>query len=164
MEKAASLKLTFLVAVLLCFVNATKSTGVPHGNKVNAIAVITGREGGPKGSIFFSRDGDHGPIILNGYLHGLPPGHHGFHVHVTGDTRHECNSAGSHFDPHNMSHGGKEDEHRHVGDLGNLFVDVYGPDSIIGRAIVIHKDQDDFGRAIRHASQSIITDLESLEL
>ncbi|KAH9754532.1 Integrase catalytic domain-containing protein [Citrus sinensis] len=102
------------------------------------------------------------PTILNGYLHGLPPGHHGFHVHAAGDTRHECNSAGSHFDPHNMSHGGKEDEHRHVGDLGNLFGDVYGnaylshfldnkirltgPDSIIGRAIVIHKDQDDFGR------------------
>ncbi|GAY63029.1 hypothetical protein CUMW_222330 [Citrus unshiu] len=94
MEKAASLKLTLLVAVLFCFVNSTKSTGVPHGNKVNAIAVITGREGGPKGSIFFFQDGDHGPTILNGYLHGLPPGHHGFHVHAAGDTRHECNSAG----------------------------------------------------------------------
>lgn len=35
-----------------------------------------------------------GPTILNGYLHGLPPGHHGFHVHAAGDTRHECNSAG----------------------------------------------------------------------
>lgn len=25
-----------------------------------------------------------------------------------------------------MLHGSKEDEHRHVGDLGNLIVDVYG--------------------------------------
>lgn len=37
----------------------------PHGNKVNAIAVITGREGGPKGSIFFFQDGDHGNLITN---------------------------------------------------------------------------------------------------
>ncbi|KAH9754535.1 Superoxide dismutase (Cu-Zn) 4AP [Citrus sinensis] len=170
MEKAASLKLTLLVAVLFCFVNSTKSTGVPHGNKVNAIAVITGREGGPKGSIFFYQDGDHGPTILNGYLHGLPPGHHGFHVHAAGDTRHECNSAGSHFNPHNMLHGSKEDEHRHAGDLGNLIVDAYGnaylshfldnkirltgPHSIIGRAIVIHKDQDDFGRGGHNDSKS----------
>ncbi|KAH9688544.1 Superoxide dismutase (Cu-Zn) 4AP [Citrus sinensis] len=128
MEKAASLKLTLLVAVLFC------------------------------------------PTILNGYLHGLPPGHHGFHVHAAGDTRHECNSAGSHFNPHNMLHGSKEDEHRHAGDLGNLIVDVYGnaylshfldnkirltgPHSIIGRAIVIHKDQDDFGRGGHNDSKS----------
>ncbi|GAY63030.1 hypothetical protein CUMW_222340, partial [Citrus unshiu] len=78
----------------------------------------------------------------------------------------------SHFNPHNMLHGSKEDEHRHVGDLGNLIVDVYGnaylshfldnkirltgPDSIIGRAIVIHKDQDDFGRDSSYRPDSII--------
>jgi len=60
-----------------------------------------------------------------------------------------------------VNHGGPKDETRHVGDLGNIMADangsarVYisdyritlcGPNSIIGRAVVIHSGPDDFGR------------------
>lgn len=60
-----------------------------------------------------------------------------------------------------MNHGGPTDEIRHVGDLGNIYaeengvaqisltdskISLTGPNSIIGRAIVVHSDSDDLGR------------------
>ena len=58
-------------------------------------------------------------------------------------------------------HGAPEDENRHAGDLGNVTVGddgkvnftivdsqipLSGPDSIIGRAVVVHADPDDLGK------------------
>ena len=58
-------------------------------------------------------------------------------------------------------HGGPADPYRHVGDLGNIqagsdgvakiheadhLISLTGPNSIIGRGLVIHADKDDFGR------------------
>lgn len=59
-----------------------------------------------------------------------------------------------------MNHGAREAQIRHVGDLGNVIADengrvstsfsdsvitLYGARSIIGRAVVVHSDEDDFG-------------------
>lgn len=96
-------------------------------------------------------------------LEGFEPNTiHGFHVHESGDLTKGCESMCAHFNPFNKTHGGKEDEERHVGDLGNLeadsegkvkfeFVDniikLRGDDSnIIGRGLIIHADPDDCGR------------------
>ena len=74
-----------------------------------------------------------------------------------------CISAGGHFNPTNQSHAGPSDKIRHVGDLGNVtsdnngVVDIIIEDSIIsltpggeytvvGRAVVLHADEDDLGR------------------
>lgn len=61
-----------------------------------------------------------------------------------------------------MKHGGPLDQIRHIGDLGNVFADsngiattsfsdavisLYGPRSIIGRAIVVHSSEDDLGKS-----------------
>lgn len=71
-----------------------------------------------------------------------------------------CTSAGAHFDPYNKSHGSPEMDERHLGDLGNVvanenglskfefndrLIKLSGPNSIVGRALVIHGDPDDLG-------------------
>lgn len=90
---------------------------------------------------------------------GLTPGEHGFHIHKYGDcSAPDATSAEGHFNPHDKKHGGRLDEERHAGDLGNItadsngyakteFVDslitFHGENSIIGRAVVIHAGKDD---------------------
>lgn len=59
-----------------------------------------------------------------------------------------------------MNHGAREAQIRHVGDLGNVIADengrvstsfsdsvitLYGARSIIGRAVVVHTEEDDLG-------------------
>ncbi|HVT28822.1 MAG TPA: superoxide dismutase family protein [Lacipirellulaceae bacterium] len=93
-------------------------------------------------------------------LTGLQPGEHGFHIHEFGDcSMADGKCAGAHFNPTNQPHGGPDDAHRHVGDLGNIKADgqghgtykrvdkviaLNGPRSIIGRAVIVHAEKDDF--------------------
>jgi Cu-Zn family superoxide dismutase len=95
-------------------------------------------------------------------LAGLTPGDHGFHVHQNGDCSDpKADSAGPHFDVGGHAHGDLHDAMSHVGDLGNLTADASGralkvidgvtkvslvpgaPNSLVGRAIVVHDKPDD---------------------
>lgn len=111
------------------------------------------------GLLAFEQVGD--SVRVTGEVTGLAPGKHGFHVHEFGDYTGGCASTGSHFNPFNKTHGSPIDEVRHVGDLGNVEADadgkatvdiidgvitLTGPNSIIGRAIVVHADVDDLGK------------------
>ena len=99
--------------------------------------------------------------LLTGRPRGLEPGQHGFHVHEFGDLTdlQKGESAGGHFNPTGMPHGRPDDEERHAGDLGNIEADqngvanvnirdsvlrLNGPQSILGRAIVVHAKADEF--------------------
>ncbi|KAG0468490.1 hypothetical protein HPP92_017818 [Vanilla planifolia] len=77
--------------------------------------------------------------------------------------------AGAHFNPAGKEHGAPEDENRHAGDLGNVIVGedgtanvdvtdsqipLSGPNSIIGRAVVVHADPDDLGKGGHELSKS----------
>ncbi|CAL5379114.1 unnamed protein product [Camellia sinensis] len=107
--------------------------------------------------------------MLRGNVSGLKPGLHGFHVHALGDTTNGCMSTGPHFNPAGKEHGAPEDEIRHAGDLGNVTVGgdgtanftivdkqipLCGPNSIIGRAVVVHADPDDLGKGGHELSKS----------
>ena len=97
-------------------------------------------------------------IVANVY--GLSKGKHGFHIHEYGDcTAPDGKSAGGHFNPEHVAHGGPNDSIRHAGDLGNLVADSTGSahlemvdtlisftgrHSIIGRGIIVHAGADDF--------------------
>ncbi|KAL6728638.1 hypothetical protein Aduo_010392 [Ancylostoma duodenale] len=111
------------------------------------------------GSVTFRQTGR--TVTIRGTVSGLTPGLHGFHVHETGDLGNGCLASGPHYNPTNMVHGGPMDTIRHVGDLGNIntpasgdtviditdnVLSLTGPQSIVGRAIVIHADPDDLGR------------------
>jgi Cu-Zn family superoxide dismutase len=110
-----------------------------------------------------------GGVLFRIDVNGLPPGKHGMHIHEVGS----CNAthgtdgkvtpfgeAGAHFDPAGTnSHKGPEGM-GHAGDLPNLvvsanghavttfFIDrlsvVPGPNNIVGRAIVIHANEDNY--------------------
>jgi Cu-Zn family superoxide dismutase len=99
-------------------------------------------------------------VQISGEIRGLTPGQHGFHVHEFGDTSNGCVSTGSHFNPAGKTHGAPTAAERHAGDLGNVTADadgiakvditdkqiaLSGSNSVVGRALVVHGDQDDLG-------------------
>lgn len=104
-----------------------------------------------------------GKVEVRADVRDLPPSRQfGFHVHEKGDcSAPDAMSAGGHFNP-----GGKPHAHpdktpeRHAGDMANLRSDgegnaVYvfttnlltvnpGPTSVVGRAVVVHANPDDY--------------------
>jgi len=126
-------------------------------NKMFAVAVLKG-DAGVNGVVKFSQDNADAPTTIKGEISGLTQGHHGFHVHQYGDTTNGCISAGPHFNPTSMTHGGPNDDIRHAGDLGNVvagadgiakfeFTDkcikLVGDNSVVGRSLVVHANEDD---------------------
>ncbi|XP_023726859.1 superoxide dismutase [Cu-Zn]-like isoform X2 [Cryptotermes secundus] len=141
-----------------------------------ALAVLSGGSGdaeggGCSGEILFTQPNFGAPVIVTGNVTGLSAGLHGIHVHLKGDMREGCESVGPHFNPYLHRHGAPQDFMRHVGDLGNIkagddgvakveFLDPIisltgGLRSVMGRALVVHMGQDDFGRS--HDEESIKT-------
>lgn len=109
------------------------------------------------GKVTFTQQKDGVEVVAE--LTGLAPGEHGFHVHEFGDcSMADGVCAGGHFNPTGAPHGGPEAEQRHVGDLGNVKADqsgkamykrvdkmiaLNGPNSIIGRSVIVHAGADD---------------------
>jgi len=101
-------------------------------------------------------------VLISGDVSGLQPNSaHGFHVHEKGDcSAPDASSAGPHFNPAGAPHGKAWSGPHHAGDLPNIETDNWGvakvsvvvagatlaagPSSIAGRAIVVHRDPDDY--------------------
>ncbi|TKY67152.1 Superoxide dismutase of Cu-Zn [Spatholobus suberectus] len=124
-----------------------------------AVAVLKGNSAVEGVATLIQEDG--GPTKVAVRITGLTPGLHGFHLHEYGDTTNGCISTGAHFNPNNMTHGAPEDEIRHAGDLGNIVanadgvaeativdnqIPLSGPNSVVGRALVVHELEDDLGK------------------
>ena len=115
-----------------------------QGNTVSGTVTFTKVSGGVK-------------VVAD--LQGLNPGKHGIHIHECGDcSAADGMSAGGHFNPMSKSHGAPMDAMRHEGDMGNIVADASGKahleyvdtaisldglTSIIGRSVIIHKNEDD---------------------
>lgn len=131
------------------------------GGQMHAIAEIMPTSGNEaRGAVRLS--GGNGTVQIAGSITGLEPGAHGFHIHQYGDcSAPDASSAGDHFNPHDDPHGSPRDleDAHHVGDLGNIVANeqgeaefsiedneirLSGPESVIGKALVVHASQDDF--------------------
>jgi len=125
---------------------ATAKLESRSGSSVTGEAEFTEKNGGVEVSI---------------QVKGAKPGPHGAHLHDKGDcSAPDASSAGGHFNPDNKAHGAPTANPHHAGDFGNMTVAANGtgrlkifvkgltvapgPNSVVGHAIVIHADADDY--------------------
>jgi superoxide dismutase, Cu-Zn family len=111
------------------------------------------------GTVAFTPNGDRVRVLAK--ISGLTPGSHGFHIHEKGDcSAADASSAGGHFNPMDRAHGNPAMGEHHGGDMPMLLADASGdatldvtldtatlgsgPNGIVGRSVVVHKDPDDF--------------------
>jgi Cu-Zn family superoxide dismutase len=103
-----------------------------------------------------------GRVTLKLDVANATPGRHGAHLHQVGDcSAPDATSAGAHWNPDGMNHGGPDSPQHHLGDLGNVEVGADGRGSItrsmaawklgdgsttdvVGKAVIVHADPDDF--------------------
>jgi len=148
-----------LSAVSLLGLAACQSMEQGKGQK--ASATLDSKSGSQaKGEVNFVWQGY--DVIINGTFSGLKPNsEQGFHVHEKGDcSAPDATSAGGHFNPETKMHGMPDSGMNHAGDLPNIKSDangnaVYsaklhgfavntGSMGIVGRAVVVHRDPDDY--------------------
>lgn len=150
--------LTALALIMFSGVSVNAAEHERTATITKAIAVLHPTEGNKvHGVVTFAKEGDGIRVVAD--ISGLSPGKHGFHVHEYGDcSAPDATSAGGHFNPEHMPHAGPMAEKRHVGDLGNVEADgngharydrvdqlltFAGPNSIIGRGVIVHAKADD---------------------
>ncbi len=104
-----------------------------------------------------------GGVHITGDVGGLAPNStHGLHVHEKGDcSAADAASAGPHFNPTGRAHGGPDSPAHHAGDLPNITAGGDGvahvnlhvmgltlggaaSSNILGRALVVHAQGDDY--------------------
>uniref|UniRef100_F0UXR6 Superoxide dismutase [Cu-Zn] n=1 Tax=Cladonia grayi TaxID=27339 RepID=F0UXR6_CLAGR len=128
---------------------------------VKAVAVLRG-DSKVSGEVTFEQSSESSPTTISYDIRGNDPSaERGMHVHQFGDNTNGCTSAGPHFNPFSKQHGAPSDTERHVGDLGNVKTDeqgnakgtitdslvkLIGPESVLGRTIVVHSGTDDLGK------------------
>ena len=148
-------RVAFLVAALLLAGCASMTPAAPKASA--ALAPTAGNA--TTGTIAFTPDGDRVRVLAK--VSGLTPGAHGFHIHDKGDcSAPDGMSAGGHFNPTGKAHGNPAAGEHHGGDMpmleadasGNATLDVTldtvtlgaGANGIVGRAVIVHKDADDY--------------------
>ncbi|KAK6504958.1 Superoxide dismutase [Cu-Zn] [Arthrobotrys musiformis] len=128
---------------------------------VKAVAVLRG-DSSVTGVVTFTQESESSPTTIDYEITGNDANsQRGFHIHTFGDNTNGCTSAGPHFNPFGKTHGSPSDDNRHVGDLGNISTDasgvakgtitdslvsLIGPNSILGRTVVVHAGTDDLGK------------------
>lgn len=151
------------------------------GNKIHAICTINGDRVYDKntqihGTVYLD-EMDDGNTWIHGTITGLTNGNHGFHIHESADLTQCCKSLKAHYNPFGKHHGGHTDQNRHVGDLGNIHVEnneanidivddlikLSGEYSVIGRSLIIHKDEDDLGKGGLNEKGEIIDEKRRIE-
>ena len=161
-----------LVTVSACASSDTTKT--PDADVPRVLATATAKMEGRSGTdvsgtvTFTERRASVGGEMMNVIdvrydITGITPGDtRGFHVHEVGDcSAPDATSAGGHFNPGKHEHGAMDHPSSHAGDLGNItanpagraegvitgvtkFTLEPGPNSIVGRGLIVHEKADDY--------------------
>jgi Cu-Zn family superoxide dismutase len=144
---------------ILTIGNACAQKSDASGKEVKkAVCVINPTQGNNvTGTVTFTKVADGVKVVAD--IQGLTKGKHGIHIHEFGDcSAPDGSSAGGHFNPESHNHGAPADMNRHAGDMGNIQADesgkghleyvdktmkLDGKESIIGKSMVIHANEDD---------------------
>jgi len=126
-------------------------------NLGSADVTLQSKDPGVSGTVHFTQEA--GGVHVVADLSGLKPGRHGFHLHENGVcTPPDFKSAGGHWNPGHAAHACMPTEPRHAGDMGNVTagadgkahldvvltgVSFSGPNSVVGKAVVLHAGEDD---------------------
>jgi Cu-Zn family superoxide dismutase len=130
-----------------------ESSMAPASAALTAVAEMNPTQGNTvQGEIKFIQKKDY--LLVLARIQGLTPGSHPFHVHETGDcSSTDGSSAGGHFKFSQPPTSGPAATVKDVADLGKLTADAHGivkakfknkilqlsgPNSIVGRSVVIH--------------------------
>lgn len=170
--------LSTIAAAILLLSSAAFAAEKPQQAKevTKAIAVLWPTQGSHvRGVVTFTKIAR--GIHVEATVTGLTAGKHGFHIHQYGNlTSPDGEAAGYHFNPTGARHAGPGATQRHVGDLGNITakrtgaakysvvnerLTFAGPNSILGRSVVVHADGDDLltaplGRAGKRLAVGVI--------
>ncbi|KAJ0033097.1 hypothetical protein NQD34_000204 [Periophthalmus magnuspinnatus] len=132
-----------------------------HNGTLYAVCKVKPNEptdAGPKvyGMVLFKQDSPESKLSVFLQLRGFDSDTaetKAVHIHQYGDLIPNCASTGGHYNPYNVNHP------QHPGDFGNFITQngriktmfeseatLFGGDSVIGRAVVVHQHQDDMGR------------------
>ena len=149
---------TAVVLVAACHGTAPRATTSEPPLATAALQPTKGSKA--LGEATFEQAGDKVHVLVN--VQGLKPNQeHGFHIHERGDcSSGDGMSAGGHFNPQGKAHGNPTSGEHHAGDLPSLKADkdgrarldvelsgitlAPGPNSIVGRGLIIHADPDDY--------------------
>ncbi len=152
---AALIGVATIAALLSACATTDRSTPV-------AEAVINPTQGNNISGYFRLYQANADTMRVSVQVKGLAPNsEHGFHIHEKGNCASpDAMSAGGHYNPSGHQHG-KSSPEAHVGDLPSLMADSNGvatlvwetkllsigtgqPSDVKGRAVVVHKDKDDY--------------------
>lgn len=135
-------------------------TSEAHANHGAAAELAPTKDSTVKGNVTFSVVD--GKVHVKGQVSGLKPNsEHGFHIHEKGDCGDNGNASGGHFNPAGGVHGKFAAPGSHAGELPSLMADASGvarfrvdvhsisltdgaANNVIGRALVVHRDRDDY--------------------
>lgn len=149
-----------IAIVILSTLAATAVSGCATlEREAQANAALVARSGSQvAGSVDFYAAPDGLKVVAR--LSGLPAGEHGFHIHEVGDcSAPDAASAKGHFNPGATAHGHYQSDPHHAGDMPNIVAaangaasatfdlpgaTLSGANGIVGRAVVIHADPDDY--------------------
>jgi len=124
-----------------------------------AVAILQPRaDSEVSGTVTFTETADGVRVVAD--IARIAPGMHGLHLHALGDcSAEDFKSTGGHFNPTDAPHGAPTDEMRHAGDFGNIEIGedgaghleltttmltvADGPNTVLGRAVILHDGEDD---------------------